>query len=292
RRPATGLSPNRRRRRQARFQAPCRTSVLQLGQVLAQLYRFLERSLHRLAHADVQRLDAQREGHGEVDVTLRHMHVERFGNQQGADHDQERQREDLQSRMLVDEVADGTGRQHHHHNRNDNRRHHHRHVVHQPNSGNHRVQREDDIDNRDLQDDADEAGLYRRTAVSLLFFLAFHAVPDFHGALEQQEQTTEEQDQIAPGNTLTQYGEQVASQSHDPGDRKQQQNARPHRQRQAEETRLGLLLFRQPADQDGDEDDVVDAKDDFQGSQSQKRDPDFRVAKPFHAGLLVGFRFD
>ena len=50
-------------------------------------------------------------------------------------------------------------------------------------------------------------------------FFALNAVPDFHRALEQQKQAAEKQDQVTPGHTVLEYGEQVIGQAHDPGDR-------------------------------------------------------------------------
>ena len=128
------------------------------------------------------------------------MHIEGFGDQQRADDDEERQRENLQRRMLVDEIGDGPGRNHHHQHRNHDCRDHHRHMLHQAYRGDHRIQREDDVDHCDLQDDANETRLGR--AAGGLFFLAFDAVPDFQGALEQQEQAAKEQDQVTPRYAL------------------------------------------------------------------------------------------
>ena len=126
-------------------------------------------------------------------------------------------------------------------------------------------------------------------AALLLFFRAFQAVVDLHGALEQQEQAAEEEDQVTPGDALAEQVEQVGGQAHDPGDREQQQDPRAHGQGQAEEARLRLLGRRQAPDQDRDEDDVVDAEDDFQGGQGQERDPDFRTGEPFHRWLFPVF---
>src|SRR5690606_13891353 len=143
-----------------------------------------------------------------------------------------------------------------------------------------RVQGEDDVDQRDLQDEAHEAGFGGATTF-MAALLAYDAVPDFQGALEQQEQAAEEQDQIASRDTLAPDGEQVIGQAHDPGDREQQQDARTHRQRQAKEARPGLLMLGQTRDQVGDEDDVVDAQNDFQGGQGQVSHPEFWVGEPF-----------
>src|SRR5690606_5767377 len=174
-----------------------------------------------------------------------------------------RQGEDLQGGVLVDEVADGAGGQHHHQHGDDDGGDHHRHVLHQAHGGDHRVQGEDDVDDRDLQDDAGEAGL-GGAAPRVAFLLALDAVPDFQRALEQQEQAAEEQDQVAARDALAHHREQVGGQAHHPGDRQQQQDARAHGQGQADKARPGLLVLGQARNQDGNEDDVVDAQDDFQ----------------------------
>ena len=49
--------------------------------------------------------------------------------------------------------------------------------------------------------------------------------------------------------------------------------------------RAVALCFRQPADQDGDEDDVVDAEDDLQHGQRDQGQPGLRVGHPFHHRL-------
>jgi hypothetical protein len=67
-----------------------------------------------------------------------------------------------------------------------------------------------------------------------------------------------------------------------PDDGQQQQDARYHRKSEAQCPGLVPLFLRQPADQDGDEDDIVDPENDFKGRQRYQGDPGFRVRKPFH----------
>src|SRR5690606_10142850 len=67
-----------------------------------------------LAHADVDHFHEHREGHGEVDVTLWYVDVEALHHQHEADHHQEGQGQHLQSRVFVDEGADGACREQHH----------------------------------------------------------------------------------------------------------------------------------------------------------------------------------
>ena len=57
-------------------------------------------------------------------------------------------------------------------------------------------EREDEVDHHDQGDDADEIG-----AEGLLraFLAAFHILVNFHGALVEQEEAAEDQDDVAPG---------------------------------------------------------------------------------------------
>ncbi|MNP30402.1 hypothetical protein D3C76_1234710 [compost metagenome] len=105
---------------------------------------------------------------------------------------------------------------------------------------------------------------------------------DLLGAFPQQEQATEEQDQVAPGDAMAEDLEQVGSQAHDPGDRQQQEDARDHGQGQAEDPGTWLHVLGHAADQDRDHDDVVDPEHDLKRGEGEKGNPDFRAGQPFH----------
>ena len=75
-------------------------------------------------------------------------------------------------------------------------------------------------------------------------FLAFEPVVDLVGALAEQEQAADDQDQIAARDLLADDREQRLGQPDDPGEREQQQDARHHRPEQAEPPRARLLIRR------------------------------------------------
>ena len=60
-------------------------------------------------------------------------------------------------------------------------------------------------------------------------------------------------------------------QLHDPSDRQQQTDPKDHRQGEADVAGLPLLRFRQPTSNDRNEDDIVDAEDNFHRDESQER---------------------
>ena len=72
-------------------------------------------------------------------------------------------------------------------------------------------------------------------------FLPFEPVVDLVGALPEQEEPAQDQDQVAAGDVLAEHGEQRRGQPDDPGQREQQQDARAHRQQQPDAPRLRLL---------------------------------------------------
>ena len=69
---------------------------------------------------------------------------------------------------------------------------------------------------------------------------------------------------------------------HDPGEREEQQDAHAHRAAEPERAPALLLFFRQLADEDRDEDDVVYAENDFEKRQGEKRDQPVGCEKGIH----------
>ena len=63
--------------------------------------------------ADVQHLDEDGEGHGEIDVAFLKVNVEALGDERGADEQEEGQGKHLHRRMGADEVADRASEDHH-----------------------------------------------------------------------------------------------------------------------------------------------------------------------------------
>jgi hypothetical protein len=82
--------------------------------------------------------------------------IESFADQRDADQQQEAEGQHLHGRMTVDEIADRAGRKEHHHDGDHHGEHHHRQMLSHADSGNHRIEREHDIEQQDLDDDADE----------------------------------------------------------------------------------------------------------------------------------------
>jgi hypothetical protein len=65
---------------------------------------------------------------------------------------EEGQREHLDAGMALHEVADRLGGEHDQRDGRHHRRHHHGQVVDHAHGGDHRIQREHDVDDRDLAD--------------------------------------------------------------------------------------------------------------------------------------------
>ena len=87
---------------------------------------------------------------------------------------------------------------------------------------------------------------------------------------------------------MLQDRKQGAGQTHHPGQGQQQEQPGDHGQRQAQDPRAVALVLGQPAYQDGNEDDVVDTQDDFQGGQGHQGQPGLGAVDPFeHIGILL-----
>src|SRR6266480_2232138 len=131
----------------------------------------------------------------------------------------------------------------------------------------------------DLDDDAAERGTGLHV---LLTLLALELVVNLAGALPQQEQAAQEEDQVAAGEGVAERAEQRPREPHDAGEREQQEDARHHGEREAHGTGARLLAGGQLTGQDRDEDDVVDAEDDLEHRQREQRDPGFGRGEPGH----------
>ena len=101
-------------------------------------------------------------------------------------------------------------------------------------------------------------------------FFAFELVVNLDGRLPQQEQAAADEDEIAAREAVIERGEERLGEPHDPGEREEQQDAHAHRAAEAERPRALLLFFRQLADEDGDENDVVYAENDFEKREGEK----------------------
>jgi hypothetical protein len=152
-------------------------------------------------------------------------------------------------------------------------------VVGHPDRRDHRVEREDQVEDRDLHDHGPE----RRDAdAALRVLLALELLVDLPRRFVDQEQPADDQDQVASADLVTQEAEERLRQPHHPHDREQQRDAGQHRDRQPQLARLRALVRRDFVGEDRDEDDVVDAEHDLEHRQGRERDPGFRVRNPIH----------
>ena len=95
---------------------------------------------------------------------------------------------------------------------------------------------------------------------------------NFLGALPQQEDTATEQNQITGRNRLAKNRGQRLGRTDNPREHQQQSDAHEHGKKQSDLAGFLALMFRQPVDKDGDENDVVDTKHQFQAGEGQESD--------------------
>src|SRR5829696_6694654 len=117
--------------------------------------------------------------------------------------------------------------------------------------------------------------------------LAFEPFVDFERRLSEQEEPAADQDQVAAGNALAENREQRRRQAYYPRNRHQQQNAHHHRGHQPGAPRLQLIRRRQLARQDRDEDDVVDAENDFEEGERDEREQAVGGQEGVHVSKLT-----
>ena len=146
--------------------------------------------------------------------------------------------------------------------------------------GEHRVQREHDVDDGDLHHDGREAGEHARACArpptpSSVSWISVTL-------LASRNRPPSNRMMSRPENSCRRSQNQRLGQPRQPHDGEQQRDAREHRQREAGDARRLAPLRRQPAHQDGDEDDVVDAEHDLERRQRDERYPRLRIGQQLH----------
>ena len=97
----------------------------------------------------------------------------------------------------------------HHADGDDHRRDHDRELPSHADGGDHRVEREDDVEERDLHDDRPE-GAAAALRAALLGVLHLELVVDLVRRLRDQEQAADEQDEVAAGESVAEDREERA----------------------------------------------------------------------------------
>ena len=117
------------------------------------------------------------------------METEAFNHQRETNHHQEAQTENHYCRVLVDEIHQRFRGPQHDTDCDNHRDHHHRQVFNHANCSNHAVEREHGVQYHDLHNHHPE---YRLNRIFLLGHrFGFQTLMQLHGALKQQEHTTE-----------------------------------------------------------------------------------------------------
>ncbi|KAG1453501.1 hypothetical protein G6F57_015709 [Rhizopus arrhizus] len=163
----------------------------------------------------VERFDGHRETDGGIQVPLGHLETEGFSQQRKADHQEEAQAQDHHGRVRIDEARQGLGGQQHDADGDDDGDHHDGQVIHHAHGGDHGVQREHRIQHHDLRDDDPEARVHARPGRAGVL-PALQALVELHRALEQQEEATHHQDQVASRGGQRTDGKQRGGQGSTP----------------------------------------------------------------------------
>src|ERR1041385_172745 len=173
--------------------------------------------------------------------------------------------------MLLNKAADGPGEEHHDAYRHDHSNDHNDYFIYNTNRGKDRVEREDDIQQDDLENGALERDAGVLFLIGFLAVFALHFVVDLHGAFCDEEQSAEAQDEVAAAERhcvlheeILGYCEQGFSKCDDPGDTEEEANTNYHGQCETHITGTCTVFFGELVRYNGDEYDVVDAVNNFE----------------------------
>ena len=208
------------------------------------------------------------------------MIAEAVGDQHHADHQEEAERQHDDAGVLVDEVGQRVGGQQHDGHGDQNGDDHDRQVLGHADGRQDRVDREDDVQQDDLEDGRAGVGDDHVLLVhDVVAGRGIDRVVDFLGRLPDQEQTTRDQDQVLPREFIAHDGEDRLHQTDQPGDDRQQGQTHDQRQADTDAPHLLPLMLGQFVRQDRDEDQVVDAEHDLHHDEGHQCSPGGRIGE-------------
>jgi hypothetical protein len=205
--------------------------------------------------------------------------TEAVHDQHEPDHQQEAEAQDDERRARGDEGSQRLACDEHRQDCDHDSGNHHVQLVHHSDRRDDRIDRKHRIDDHDLRHDRPEAGV---PCHRLVVRVRLDALVDLGGCLDEEEKSAADEDQIAPGELESPHAEQRLLERDHPADARQECQAHHQGEGQAEDAGTVALPRRQPVGEDGDEDQVVDAKNELERDQREETDPDGRVRNPFH----------
>ena len=210
------------------------------------------------------------------------MKAEAFGQKREADHQKEGETEHHHGRVIVDESREGTARRHHDDHRDHDGGAHDAEVVDHAHRGDDGVDGEDGVEEENLGDDHPEAR--RSPAFGFGVGERFEAFVEFRRGLEEEKDAASEQNEVPPGKRMPPNREDRGRERDKPGhDGKEPQT---HHEREAESgvQCTVLLCDGELLGEDGNENEIVDAEDDFQNDEGEKSNPEGGIKEKFHGG--------
>lgn len=241
---------------------------------------------------DVEGFDEDGEGHGEVDVALGDVVVGGFGEEVGADEEEEGEGEDFDGGVFFDEVADGIDGEHHDDGADEDGDDHDGDLFDHADGCDDGVEAEDHVHEHDLDHDLSHGSGSGGGAALLGAVRAFELVVDFADGLDDEEEASDEEDEVLAGEgeftgmvvvravrggfALTERpwdGEERFLHAEDEAEQEEEDDSWDDGEDEALAAGFFTLGGGEFAGEDGDEDDVVDAEDDFEDDEGEQADP-------------------
>ncbi len=205
------------------------------------------------------------------------MEFEAVGDQRNPDQHQEGERQHLGGGVLGDEVADRIRRHIHDDHGDDHGGDHHLQVFGHADGRDDRIQREHEIDRNQLNHDpAKGVGSGADLGVTVT---RLDLGVDLMRGLGDEKQAAADQDDVAPGYSHLEDGDDRLGEPHQPGEPEQHDHAEDEGERKPDLAGAARLLRLEPRGQDRDENEIVDAEHDLERGQGDERGPGMRIGQ-------------
>ena len=196
------------------------------------------------------------------------MLVQAFEDEGHSDTDKEREGQDFQGRMPHDKVAERFGKCQHAGKRNQNRQNNHLHVRGQTHGCDDRINRKNRIQKHDLNNGRGESRRHRLTNPRAIFVGGmFHTVVDFLHGFPCEKQSARQQDEIFHRETESRKRDHRVAHGDEQTRSTERGETQNERQKQPDIPRLVPQCGIDARDCQSDDQDIVDAQNQFEAHQ-------------------------
>ena len=214
------------------------------------------------------------------------MDAEPVGDEDDADHEHEGEGKHFDGGVGLDETGDGPDEEEHESDGDENGGDHDGNEGGHADGGDDGIEAEDDIESDDLSDDGGEGGFGACGGVGGA--VVFGGGVDLVGGFSDEEDAAGEEEGVADGVPVPEEGDDWFGEPDEPTDGPEEGEAGDEGDDETDASRAGSLVLGEPGGKDSEEDEVVNAEDDFERGEGGEGGEGLGGEELFEHGVVSG----